>query len=497
MKKYNILLIISGIAAMVLFSGCGGKKPKPYIPDNPLPITSDIQSFKDYILKKRANKTTLDNIIAEKPHQTIIEYRTYEVLNLQIARDIMVALDDTREYCQAIGGNGIYGDQAIKKFEDLPNSSSTEYVNKYTYYQNEMTRQGLGRYSGFYKCASAKDGFEIEYMKDKIDLQQEYILGDNTLIYSRYYFITHDNPQKLNTKFWFKNDEYERRVGYKDAAEKAFREEDEWEYEKGTGAQKYCSYHGGKLYIANVLSEYKKMDIEDYYFERLEQIKDKTNNKIFTNMDYFWCENPNNKAQEFTLVHNDTTLDFKKGVNKGYLKAKGVSLNQTKKLSKKTVEDKDVKNKSSLKVESELAKYTLSTTDERIRKIGPIIYETSYNGVRPDGCEYASVIMKIYQQVADIHNFKQCSGKKMVYIGTSVEELTDKEKEQIKSVGRSLRASCKLQNQATANINEFTVKCFKDPYKDYYKHIVLKNGKLITRYVGSSSYFPFYYKVSP
>ena len=47
MNKCNTLFI-SGIAATFLFSGCAGTQPN-------IPLTSDIQSFKDYIVKKRAN----------------------------------------------------------------------------------------------------------------------------------------------------------------------------------------------------------------------------------------------------------------------------------------------------------------------------------------------------------------------------------------------------------------------------------------------------------
>jgi len=143
----------------------------------------------------------------------------------------------------------------------------------------------------------------------------------------------------------------------------------------------------------------------------------------------------------------------------------------------------NAKNQSAVEVESELANYTLSSKMDTYKTVGQIRYETSYNGIEPDGCEYASVTKRNMQR-ADMHNFKQCFGGNIAYIGkTGVEELTDEAKEQLKSISRSLEASCKLQNQATANINEFTAKCFKNPYNNF-KFIILKHGKLITKGVG-------------
>lgn len=481
---------MSGIAATVLFSGCVGTQP--------IPITKDIQSFKDYIAKKRADETGKYNIIAEKPHKTIIEYRTFnEPSDTAGARDIMEVLGDAKEYCQAIGGNGIYGDQSINELRKLPTAFSVDYIQ----HTRDMKRQGSGYYSGFYKCASAKDAFEIEYMKEPIALRQNHMIGGGTLLtYSRYYLITHDNLQKnTNSKFWLQSKRYKDMVAEENTPEKYFDIDSTaqmpWRYEKITAAQKYCSYNGGNLYIANALSSYKKMDIEDYYFVRLERIKDTNTINIFMDKDYVWCENPSNKVQEFTLVHNGPTIDFKKGVAKEYLKAKGVSFTnatsdtiplktstQGKELSKETVATEYNRKKIvDLGVEQELAMYTLSTKTDTYKSIGQIQYETSYNGVEPDGCEYASVTKRMLQN-AQIQNFKQCNGGQLSYIGrTGVEELTDEAKEKLQSVSKRLEASCKLQNQATAKINEFTFKCFKNPFNSSYKFIIMKDGKLISK----------------
>lgn len=493
-NRYKILLI-GGAVATVLFSGCVGTQPN-------IPITKDIKSFKDYIVKKRGNTSDIYeyNIIAEKPYQTIIEYRTKnETEDIKDARDVMKVLGDAREYCRAIGGNGIYGDQSIKVLKSLPTAFSFDYIK----YRKEMTRQGTGHYSGFYKCASAKDGFEIDYMRDNIEFQQQHMIGGGYMYtYSRYYHIIHDKPQKSGSKFWLVNDEFKDYANEYPTAKETYDVDEtgqiDFKYERIGFAQKYCSVNGGVLYIANPLTKFKKMSIDDYYFARLEQIKDKRSINIFMDKDYFWCENPNDKSKEFTLIHNGgSTIDFKQGVAKGYLQAKGVSFAKatvdtiplkTKSKPQEVTKDSVInrfnkKLASSINVEKALAAFTLASKKDTYKSIGQIQYETSYNGTEPDGCEYASVTKRMMQN-SQIQNFKQCNGGQISYVGkTGVEELTDEVKEQLQSVSKILKSSCKLQNQAVAKINEFTFKCFKNPMNNSYKFVTLKDGKLILKVI--------------
>jgi len=483
-KKFKIKIFLSSIVIMTSFFGCAGTQ-------SPVPMTKNIKSFKDYIEKKRVNETGNYDIIAEKSYQTILEYRTFnEQPSLADARDVMKILDDAKEYCQAIGGNGLYGDQAINELQKLPTSFSIGYVK----YRNEMTRQGFGHYNGFYKCASAKDGFEIEYIKKYVALQQNNMIGGGTLkTYSRYFLVTHDNPQNTNSKFWLKSDNYKRFAMKNKLPKKLFTIDDTaqapWKYEKFTGAQKYCSYNGGKLYIANAISSYKKMSIEDYYFTRSNQIKDTNSVNIFMDRDYLWCENQNNKAQEFTLIHDGPSIYFKQGVDKEYLETKGVSFEKIKPKTisfktpsqiKETLLDKHNQNKRAVsKVEQDLATYTLLSKLDTYKSIGQIQYETSYNGSGSDGCEYASVIKRMMQS-AQIENFKKCNDGQITYLGkTGVEKLTDDVQDQLKSIVKKMQISCKLQNQTITEINEFTFKCLKNPLNNSYKFVVLKDGKLI------------------
>jgi hypothetical protein len=489
MKKQNLLLIGS-IAATVLFSGCAGTQPS-------VPMTKDIKSFKDYIVKKRGNTSDVYeyNIIAEKPHQTIIEYRTKnEVPATRDAGDVMEVLDDAKEYCQAIGGNGIYGDQAIKTINSLPTAFSVNYLG----YKNEMRSQGFGHYDGFYKCASLKDGFEIEYMRDNIELQQSNMIGGGYMqTYSRYYHIIHDKPQKRGSKLWLVNDKFKSIADKYPTAKDAYRVDEsgqfDYKYERIGFAQKYCSINGGELYVANAPSSYKKMSIDDYYFVRLNKLRENRSVNIFMDRDYFWCENPNNLTKEFTLVHNGSKIDYKQGVAKEYLKTKGVSFEKAKvdtiplkTLSKPQEVSKDSvinnfneKLASSLNVEKALATFTLASKNDTYKSVGQLEYETSYNGIETDGCEYASVT-KTLMQNSTIHNFKQCNDGDVTYLGkTGVEELTDEAKEQLASMIKVLKSSCDLQNSATASINEFTFKCFKNPQSSSYKYVVLKDGKFL------------------
>jgi|GEM_PF-3541736 len=154
----------------------------------------------------------------------------------------------------------------------------------------------------------------------------------------------------------------------------------------------------------------------------------------------------------------------------------------------------DVKEISSVKVESEIAENTISSKMDTDKTIGQIRYKASYNGGEPDGCEYASV-RKNSLQKADIHNFKKCFGEKIDYIGkTGKKELTDKAKRALDYISNiESKERCSLRNQVTANIYGFTVRCIKylhddNPYKDRYKFdsykfVLLEDGKLLGGFI--------------
>lgn len=482
--------LVAVFAAGLVFAGCAVSDQSRIV------NIGQLNGLKDYIGQKRATDTGSYDIIAERPYQTIIEYRTFnEPTNTADARDIMEVLGDANEYCQAIGGNGIYGDRSIRALQDLPTAFSIDYVG----YRNEMNRQGLGHYGGFYKCASIKDGFEIEHMKDNIELRQDHMIGGGYMrTYSRYYLLNHDKPQAFGLKTWMKSDKFIKYAAKHKKPADYFGIDSTarapWKYERATGAQKLCTIRGGQLYIANALTKFGKMSVDDYLFTRLEQINGKSTINMFMDKDYFWCENPSDKSEEFTLEHIGQDVYYKDGVDLEYLKSKGVSIqtvaseiSSPKNLYVTDISKSDVIAKSEQKhevavnLEKGLAAYTLASKSDMFKSVGQNTYETSYNGMEPDGCEYVSVTKRLLKS-SDIHNFKQCKGGDVVYIGkTGVEELSDEAKDQLRMIGKRLEATCKLQNQATATLNEFTLKCFKNPSSNAIKTVVMKDGKMIAR----------------
>jgi len=486
--------IIMTLTAILMLSGCMATQPN-------VKLDKSITSFKEYINQKRADDVKHYNIIAELPHQSIIEYRTTnEQTTMRSASDVMEILDDAKEYCQAIGGNGIYGDQAIRTINQLPTAFSFAYQG----YKNDMKTQGFGKYSGFYRCASAKDGFEIEYMKSSIGLRQRHIIGGGYMqTYSRYYLITHKNLQKTGQKTWVYSSKYRNNAEGK--SPKEYFDVDEntqatWRYEVNTGAQKYCTYNDGELYISNAVTKNKLMLIDDYYFIRLEQIKNKSSINIFMSPEYLVCENSAKPQFAFVIEHPKQNTKYPQytlteGVDKDYLKAKGVvyekigadtfsskPLPQVQEVSKSSVISQAKKQDVVfVKNESRLAAQTLSSKLDTTVVMGELKYTTSYNGTLKDGCEYASVTKELYSQKY-IENFKKCSSGDVEYIGqTSPNELTDEVKDQLASVTDSLVTNCKLNNQASSNINEFSFKCIKNPYGNTYKILLLKDGMLLEK----------------
>ncbi|QIR76364.1 hypothetical protein [Sulfurospirillum diekertiae] len=85
-----------------------------------------------------------------------------------------------------------------------------------------------------------------------------------------------------------------------------------WRYERITGAQKYCTYHGGELFVSNALTQFKPITMDEYLFMRLETMNPTTIN-VFMNQETFTCKNKTTPAQSFILIHTDKQLEYKKG----------------------------------------------------------------------------------------------------------------------------------------------------------------------------------------
>jgi len=111
----------------------------------------------------------------------------------------------------------------------------------------------------------------------------------------------------------------------------------------------------------------------------------------------------------------------------------------------------------------------------------------SYNGKGSDGCEYASVRKEKGGKILLIHNFKKCLGKKIAYIGKTEERdkkrTTDEAIETINYTRDSrFKANCERNNQATANMYGFTVRCIK-LHNNSHKFVLLEDGKLLGAFI--------------
>ena len=308
----QILFILSCLATSFIFSGCATTPLQP----NPSSF-QQATSLKEYIALKRGGETINYNVIAEREHQSIIEYRTYdEAMNVADARDIIEVLDDAKGYCERIQGKSIYGDKAIQALNARPTLLSLDYVS----YKSTIREQGLGKYEGFYQCLSPNDGFSILSMKDNVELQQRAILGNKRDLketYSRFYLIQHNKVQSIGLKTWLKGSKYAQISSKYTSFEDLLDLEKNssifpWKYERITGAQKYCTYHGGELFVSNALTQFKPITMDEYLFMRLETMNPTTIN-VFMNQETFTCKNKTTPAQSFTLIHTDKQLEYKKG----------------------------------------------------------------------------------------------------------------------------------------------------------------------------------------
>jgi hypothetical protein len=133
MKQIHFILIY--LAASFMLGGCATTPSQP----NPSSL-QQTTSLKEYIALKRGGETINYNVIAEREHQSMIEYRTYdEAMNVADARDIMEVLDDAKGYCESIKGKSVYGDKAIQALNARPTLLSLDYVS----YKSAMREQGL------------------------------------------------------------------------------------------------------------------------------------------------------------------------------------------------------------------------------------------------------------------------------------------------------------------------------------------------------------------
>lgn len=489
MKKY---LLIFGSIVMLIFSGCAGNNYQIGTPQ-----VKQADNLKDYIIKKNKNAGTMIvyQIVAENPKETVISYRILrENSKFKTAQPIITVLDDAIEYCKYIGGHPIFGDQSIDTLKSLPSLFDSKYSN----YIKQMNMQGKGLYEGFFKCESPADGFEIDYMLSNVEKDSWYshFAGAYMSDYSRFFHIYHNKPQKIGYKSWFESKPIKDKVLKNESAKKNMGYDTNnprpYSYQAIRYDRWYCSINGGKMYVSNKITNYKLMDINDYIIGAIDEgIKEYSGKNrqpyifpLFKGKTYFICENSKQPDKSFTLIKDKNRLAYKDGTDRKYLQLRGVSF---KKIAANNGDFGLLIGKSKAKVlkmsnaANRLALETLKTMSDKIEAEGNTIYETSYNGKDANGCKYASVIVKTFTQPT-IYNFKQCGGQAIEPLGeTGVETLTSEAKAQIEAISSSLKQMCKMQNHAEAKVNEYDIKCFKNPNSESYKMIILKDGLLISK----------------
>lgn len=314
------------ILATFMFSGCVTSQT-PQVAN-----IDKLDSFRDYIFKKRSNESGNYNLIATTAHKTLLELRVFnEPTSTADATDVLKVLDDVKTYCSAKGGNLIYGDGSIAAIENLPTAFSFDYIA----YKNDMQKQGSGKFDGFLKCTNSQDDFEIEYMVDNVDLKRDSMIdGGYMQTYSRYFLINHKKPQNDNQKTWQNGSKYSNYAKDKSIKEVLALENNTtpWKYEKASGAYKYCTLNGGMFLVKNQITKNKPINIDEYLIQRANSMNESQleclekrkqgqgcyimSHYTFTDNDKLFCKNRNHTSQEFTLEHQNDSLVYKNALEK-------------------------------------------------------------------------------------------------------------------------------------------------------------------------------------
>ncbi|WOE70481.1 hypothetical protein RZR97_02660 [Hydrogenimonas thermophila] len=476
--KYNFPIAIT---TALLLTGCATTQPKKI--EN-IGQFANGDGYKQYMNETLGKNNKDVSIIAEKPNEFIFEARTKaESTNMRFGEDVYNVIDNAREYCSNIGGIFIYGDQSIKELHSLKADPFSAF--SYVSMLNDMKKQGKGLYSGFLKCeAPNQRGFKIDYMVSDIEVDMWKGVGTPVTYmrdYSRYYHVTQDKPQSLGyVGAEFKGKALMQVFG-KNSGDLYTRHAAD--YKNKMKAYKMCVANGGIAYVSNSLTSNGKVNINEYLFDKMAYLHEKyTKPNVMRNIPIFldysetlWCESPNDA---FTVKTSNKKVYIEQGVSSqlknmpvGAFKVPGDK-------DEKSVKETTYKKVKVPSVIKGLANYTLSTKSDTIKSVGQISYKTSFNGIEPDGCEYASVT-KVDPFDSQTYNFKKC-GNNIISLGqTGVEDLTDEAKEQFKRNMNQFENTCKLQNYARMEANEFVMKCFKNPLSNNYKIIIMKNGKLV------------------
>lgn len=487
MKRKILLGML--ITTSVLLVGCGGTQPIVE------PKAQQVTSFKDYLVQKRPTPKGSYNIVAEQANKTIVETRDYNVM-LAVGEDpdnITRVLDDVVGYCSLIGGTSIYGDKSIedlgrfKHYTHLLNSDLKRHTAR-------LDAQGKGQYSGYYKCSSPRDGFEIEHKRTNVGFSGQQSMTGGRVDFSSYYLIKHDKKQELGyAKKWLQGNKLLNKYNNGKTIQEIVSDEDgvtRYAYLLMKNANTNCTFNGGELFIANKLTSNAQMSMSDYLVSRTEQLVDKRDS-IFDSKEteYVWCSN-RDKSKEFSLVHKKGKLHFSQNDIGSFISSNAIKTDDSSKIELLDIDTKSDTNQftkasKAYSTEKILAQITLGHKQDSTKDTTHISYETSYNGVNSDNCSLASVVgTNKSTGKKTIHNYKECKAGDIEYIGETNPSDIDSETIQnnYKTASQSLIANCKAQGSSIASLNEDTAIAICTQGKNVnsaLKIVVIKDDKLL------------------
>jgi len=454
MKKTITFSLITGA---ILFSGCA-------VTGISIEKAKKEGGVREYIAQE-------DRIFADRDDKTL--FYTYSRIAgnppPMLVGDVTSIRDKLKEYCEkGLGGKWEDG----KRYHMLMIHSMFRHA---TLLNKSPKTDGLG------VCIAPNGkGYkakELGLFSFNIDWEITKSLGGGDRVsWRRYYEIEYDTPNKPKkdyVAYSFKSyfgDKYgkikEMVKYYKGIAN----------YDKGSQTlletHPLCRSGGGKVYIAtDEGTGMKKVDMNDYLIAMFDYLYKKNKDKkeklyhqyIMFPVDkkgYIWCENPNNKDNEFMLIWNGIRFD---GID--YIRKDLISnLEEDKDFTAKDIKNiKDSKttpklaNKLDDKKVENIAKSVFSLKGNVNISNDPYVkYYGTYIGKIGD-CEYTSVEKKDIK-LSKIYNFKKCNDE-IKFTGQTLKGLSVNEYKKIKFNLNELKRNCAVDGVALMQVDGYNLYC--------------------------------------
>ena len=493
-------------ASILLLTGCAGVSPSLNETFNK--VQANKGGLKEYIVEANKNDYHGVKIFADKPNETILKTRVYNVNGVGIS-DIYEVTNQLSYYCEKIGGKWIYG----KQYGYLLKRHGNVYLNPILSLKTvpQQLKAEESNYNGFGKCEAGKNSFEVNYEIGRFAI--------NTINWSRFYKVTFAKPQKTDDyivksfyallhkspvfKSWDNFLNYLKTHKRIDA------------FGKGANflANSYilCLSKGGSMYISNKNTNFKKMNFNDYVFKLLDLYHKEypygtdgnygiNELSLFAGVgkNYYWCENNKFPQYQFTFTsHKDnygwTYYTFKLGVDK-----KLKDLQKTKDFFTTKIQSNNFsqvkKNKVIKQISASIGSVINSTPipdrnaynlargvftirgDIKVANNPYVKYYGYYIG-KIGSCEYASVEKKGVSQDI-IYNFKKCNGN-IEYTGQTLKGLTQAEYNRFSPYLNGLKQSCETDGEALVQVNGINLYCKSNKNGGYKVFILNRKFQLI------------------